>query len=90
MWLQALFTIPIVLLQVVNGQEEDKDSRPSSLFTVAPESQVIGPTSFRKPSLLVSKNAVIAVKPAFGEHRPDQDAVFAYAEGQCRFYVLAC
>jgi hypothetical protein len=75
-------------VQAVSGKEHDTEDKswPSSLFTVASDIQVVGPTGFPKPSLLVSKDAVVAVEPAFGKHRPNEDAVFAYAEGQCVFH----
>jgi hypothetical protein len=40
---------------------------------------VIGPSSFPKPSAKAHPDAVPAFQPTFGQHRPDQDAVMAFA-----------
>jgi len=61
----------------------DERSR-SELFNVVESIRVQGPSHFPKPSRLVDpsdKTIEVVVEPAFGEHRPDQDVVMAYAEG---------
>jgi hypothetical protein len=40
---------------------------------------VIGPSSFPKPSAKLHPDAVPLLKPTFGQHRPDQDVVMAFA-----------
>lgn len=53
------------------------------MFKVAPETQVIGPSSFPKPSDKAKSgpddDVIVALKPALGKHRPDQDAVVVFA-----------
>jgi len=36
---------------------------------------------YRSPAAIVGKEATVLLRPTFGEHRPDADAVFAFAEG---------
>lgn len=38
-------------------------------------------STFPSPADLLEGDAEVALEPAFGEHRPDQNAVFAFAEG---------
>lgn len=58
-------------------------SYPSSshLFTPSDEIRVVGPSTFRPPHHLLGETAQVVVEPTFGQHRSDQDAVLAYAEG---------
>ncbi|KAL7562498.1 hypothetical protein ACA910_008207 [Epithemia clementina (nom. ined.)] len=62
----------------------------ANLFEPPPEIQVLGPTEFPKPTdkLLTTTRLhkengtpVVRVKPAYGQHRSNQDAILAYAEG---------
>lgn len=64
------------VLVLAQQQEED-----SSLFTPSLEFPVLGPTIFPKPTDMVGLDAVVALQPTFGRHRPNEDAVMAYAEG---------
>jgi len=71
------------------------DESQSGLFQPSRIVKVSGPSQFPKPIQMVSipKNVTTTVaddetievvpilEPAFGRHRPDRDAVFAYAEG---------
>mmetsp|Transcript_30807 Transcript_30807/g.50880 ORF Transcript_30807/g.50880 Transcript_30807/m.50880 type:complete len:481 (-) Transcript_30807:62-1504(-) len=64
--------------QVVKDDPPPDESlfNPSSLYTV------LGPTRFPKPTdKIEGENAQIVLEPTFGTHRPDHDAVMAYAEG---------
>lgn len=56
----------------------------ADLFSPSKLYEVLGPTIFPKPNDMVGKDSVIILEPTFGEHRPNVDAVLAYAEG----YVL--
>jgi hypothetical protein len=59
------------------------------LFVPADDAVVFGPTSFPKPTdALEPRGAVPIVQPAYGHHRPEVDAVFAYAEGYSIPYYL--
>lgn len=59
------------------------------LFEPAPESYVLGPSSFPKPTdKLEEHGAVPIVQPFYGHHRPEADAIFAYAEGYSVPYYL--
>lgn len=98
-----------VLLSVpsVQGQESQSsnwkpridDTSKSELFEIVKEIQVLGPSSFPEPTRLFNNSKVdVIVKPAFGEHRPEQDVVMAYAEGEYLsesvfciiFHILPC
>lgn len=65
------------------------ENHAANLFTPPPEIQVWGPSEFPKPTdkLLQDQyrrpNAipVVHVEPTHGSHRPDHDAILAYAEG---------
>jgi hypothetical protein len=48
------------------------------LFTPA-EFTVVGPSVFPKPSALLGEEATPYMMPTYGQHRPDQDAVFVFA-----------
>lgn len=64
----------------INADESTREVH-DSLFNPSNQYSVLGPTRFPKPTDMVGKNATIIVEPTFGKHRPDQDAVLAYAEG---------
>ena len=36
---------------------------------------------YPSPSAMVGSDAVVILEPTFGKHRPDEDAIFAFAEG---------
>lgn len=69
------------------------DEHMAALFEPPPEIRVLGPTEFPKPtdklvvSMMMTSNEknvavpVVRVKPAYGKHRANQDAILAYAEG---------
>jgi len=51
--------------------------------------QVLGPTTFPKPTRCIGDDGVPVLQPALGEHRPDRDAVVAYAsEYKLENYIL--
>ena len=64
----------------------------ADLFASPPEIRVVGPTEFPKPTdklyqggrhnrTTTTARPVVLVKPTYGQHRPDADAILAYAEG---------
>ena len=53
----------------------------ADLFVHSKEAQVMGPSTFPKPTDKLPDGAVPIVQPIHGHHRPDQDAILAYAEG---------
>jgi len=57
---------------------EEKIKSNVHLFTTA-SFTVVGPSRFPKPSDLISVDALPYQKPTIGQHRIDQDAVFAFA-----------
>lgn len=59
------------------------ESISAALFLPQESIQVVGPSVFPKPTRLYPENEQVIpiAKPIIGQHRPDQDAVFAYAEG---------
>lgn len=66
-----------------------------SLFSTVPSIQVLGPTSFPKPTdivqplLFADETSDIAIEPTIGTHRPEQDVVVAFAaEYPLYHYVL--
>ena len=78
----ALFLQFLLLLTQYAVYADDEESSSSAfLFTPSKEYSVMGPDRFPKPTDMVSPDAVVAVQPTFGRHRPEKDAVLAYAEG---------
>jgi hypothetical protein len=72
------------------AEESEVPTRTSQLFERSDEIRALGPTSFPRPTdLLLGKKgseedeseARAVAEPAWGRHRPGEDAVFAYAEG---------
>ena len=59
-------------------QDNDAVRKTLEMFQVS-DFAVIGPSSFPKPSSKLHPNAVPLLKPTFGQHRPDQDVVMAFA-----------
>lgn len=63
--------------------EEGSSSYDQSLFHHVNSIEVLGPSSFPRPTEIAKTDAHDVVepylKPVIGKHRPDQDAVFAYA-----------
>jgi hypothetical protein len=53
----------------------------ADLFVYSDEVRVLGPSTFPKPTDKLPNGAVPIVTPIHGEHRPDHDAILAYAEG---------
>jgi hypothetical protein len=61
----------------------------SELFEPSDEIRVNGPSHFPKPTRKIDDNATVIVEPTFGAHRPDADAIMAYAEGyQLGYYMM--
>jgi hypothetical protein len=61
----------------------------SDLFEPCASIQGIAPTRFPKPTRPLGDNVTIIVEPTFGKHRPDVDAILAYAEGyKLSFYMM--
>lgn len=78
-------TVPLLGINSILTSAETLSvvSSSSSSLWEPPEKdyRVVGPTTFPKPTRLISKVAEPILKPTFGVHRPDKDAIFAYAEG---------
>jgi hypothetical protein len=53
----------------------------ADLFVYSKEAKVMGPSAFPKPTDKLPDGAVPIVEPIVGRHRPDHDAILAYAEG---------
>ena len=53
----------------------------AELFEPSEEIAVIGSSQFPKPTRKIDDNATIIIEPTLGKHRPDEDAILAYAEG---------
>jgi hypothetical protein len=76
-----------VLSKAQEGNNENwkpriDDTSKSELFEIVKEIQVLGPTSFPEPTRLFNSSKVeVIVKPAFGEHRPEQDVVMVSEQG---------
>ena len=80
--------VQLILKQQQEEQQQHPDT-PLSLFLPSKNVLVMGPTSFPKPTdAIVPRGAVPIVQPAHGKHRPNADAVFAYAEGYPLPYYL--
>jgi len=73
------------LLLFTTAAEEWKgavnDISQSELFEPSDQLRAFSPTHFPKPTDKIGHNVTIVVEPTFGTHRPEQDAIFAYAEG---------
>lgn len=65
-----------------------REETQSDLFAPPPALKVLGPTNFPPPTLKIGPHVEILLEPVMGEHRPDQDAVFAYAEGYKLAYYM--
>ena len=74
-----------------DDNEDPSKRHVASLFQPPPQIRVLGPSEFPKPTdkLLLQNSSkavqdmepVVRVKPAYGHHRSNQDAILAYAEG---------
>lgn len=86
-WLNV--ALGLLLLAQLSHADNDKDQLSANLFEPPPEIKVLGPSQFPKPTHLIpGHNVTVIVKPAFGQHRADVDAVFAYAEGYPVAYYM--
>ena len=74
-----------------------REESSSNLFEPPPSLKVWGPSHFPKPTHKIATetksgneegDVQILLEPLFGEHRPDQDAVIAYAEGYKLAYYM--
>jgi hypothetical protein len=79
--------------QTVRSAEEWKptlnDKSVSELFEPSDVIAVNGPSHFPKPTRKIDDNATVIIEPTFGKHRPDADAIMAYAEGyQLSYYMM--
>ena len=81
------------------GDEANDEDYTANLFVPPDEIQAFAPSQFPKPTHLITEDGpkgqdgkplevTVIVKPVFGEHRPDKDAVFAYAEGYGLEYYM--
>lgn len=81
-------------MAVAQGTVDDSDLT-ANLFTPPDEIQVLAPSAFPKPTHLIpddgkfpGNDVTVIVEPAFGVHRPEKDAIFAYAEGYGLEYYM--
>ena len=65
-----------------------REESSSGLFAPPPALKVLAPSHFPPPTLKIGEDVQILLEPVFGVHRPDQDAVFAYAEGYKLAYYM--
>ncbi|GKY95624.1 hypothetical protein MPSEU_000523700 [Mayamaea pseudoterrestris] len=70
-----------------------KEESDAALFQVSDQVRVIGPTQFPSPTrtldLRYNQTISILVRPSYGKHRPEADAILAYAEGyQVAYYIM--
>ena len=88
--MKSLLLIATVLLlstTVYASEEKEEEAHDpnhhyADLLSHKEDIRVLGPTSFPKPTDKIRpRGAIPVVKPLHGTHRPDVDAVFAYAEG---------
>jgi hypothetical protein len=86
-----------VLLLLLVGPTASSDWKPkidesssSELFSIVPDIEVLAPTQFPKPTRLLNDTSVVTiVEPTFGQHRPENDVVMAYAEGYSLPYYIS-
>jgi hypothetical protein len=68
---------------------KEHDEHVAELFEPSATIAVNGPSHFPKPTRKIDDNATVIVEPTFGTHRPDSDAIMAYAEGyQLSSYMM--
>jgi hypothetical protein len=87
-WFAALGVFLVVSIQLITAVDPPPHD---ALFQHVPEIQVLGPTVFPKPTHILGddESVAVALTPVIGQHRPDQDAVFAMAsEYESRAYAL--
>ena len=89
------YTLCVLLLigSVVPVQSEFKpiikEESQAELFEPSDAVTVNSASHFPKPTRKLGSNATIIVEPTFGEHRPEADAILAYAEGyQLSYYMM--
>lgn len=81
----------LTILVLANGNDFKlikREQSVSELFTPPAEIKVWGPSHFPPPTLKIGEDVEVLLEPAFGEHRSDHDAVFAYAEGYKLSYYM--
>ena len=92
---QGLLLLVLLVLFVQARSSEDEwkptadPNSQSHLFVPSEAICVNAPSHFPKPTMpLGDNNATIIVEPTFGKHRPEQDAILAYAEGYRVSYYM--
>ena len=73
--------LPLLLCHIVPTVAQYDEVHVENQFRPSTTFPVLGPNTFPKPSDMVALDAQIALGPSLGHHRPDRDAVLAYAEG---------
>lgn len=87
--LLSLLCVFIFQIGAIEGLQSPYDGD-TQLFEPSSDIRVMGPTVFPSPTYkILPRGAVPIVEPAFGAHRPDADAVFAYFEGYTLQYFLS-
>ena len=83
--------LPLRPVSAQEVEEVDDGDLTSNLFDPPDEIQVLAPSAFPKPTHLITEGGpgvTVIVEPAYGKHRPDKDAIFAYAEGYGLEYYM--
>ena len=95
-----LFHIPVFLITLggrrvclFSAAEEwkaaVKETSDAALFEPSNIVNVNSASHFPKPTRAIDDSACVIVEPTFGQHRPEADAVMAYAEGyHLSFYMM--
>jgi hypothetical protein len=88
--LSLVFVFTFLLDAIAEGGLQEKSYvGETRFFEPASDIHVLGPTVFPLPTdKILPRGAIPTVEPAFGAHRPDVDAVFAYFEGYTLPYFL--
>jgi hypothetical protein len=73
-WFLLLMLLSSLLVKHAIASDAD-------LFVYSKEAKVMGPSTFPKPTDKLPDGAVPIIEPIVGRHRPDHDAILAYAEG---------
>lgn len=65
-----------------------KETHDAHLFEPSAIAAVNSASAFPKPTRVIDDTATVIVEPTFGTHRPEEDAIFAYAEGYKLSYYM--
>lgn len=74
-----LFLLPITVFALSQEALQELLDENRQRFAPVDSIRVLGPSSFPKPTGLISMDAVPCIEPTLGKHRRQQNAVIAYA-----------